>query len=204
MLLEKPLAFTVDDAQRLAEAVDRAGVASMLVLKLRFEPAIRSLVEHAVAARPYGAQVSFLGSGSLPGGLFATPWRVERGALLDLAPHVLDLLGAAVGRIRAVSAVGDPREVVYLTAEHEGGQVSQLALSITARGATNSLVLRIFTEEGELRFDSLQDSVDSTAAELVARFVHLVATGERHDLDVHHGLELQRLIAQAEQSLARS
>ncbi|MGH3362372.1 MAG: Gfo/Idh/MocA family protein [Nocardioides sp.] len=202
LLLEKPLAFTLGDAERLTRAVEDAGVASLVVLRLRFEPAVRSLLARAAAARSLGAQASFLGSGSLPGEPFATPWRVERGALLDLAPHVLDLLDAAVGPIGSLSATGDPLRLVCLTAEHEGGQVSQAALSITAPGASNALALRVFTDRGELGFDGRQDGSDSAAGELVAHFAHVVETGERHALDVRRGLELQRLIDLAEHSLA--
>ena len=200
-LLEKPLAFTVEDAEDLVAAVDEAGVASMLVLRFRFEPGLRSLLERVAGTVTLGAQATFLGSGSLPGEQFATPWRQERGALLDLAPHVLDLLDVALGPVVTLSATGDPLRLVCLSAEHEGGQLSQTALSITAPGASNALALRVFTDHGELDFTSGQRRSESGPDPLVARFARVVATGERHDLDVHRGLLLQRLIAQAERSL---
>ena len=52
LLLEKPVATTLADAERLAAAVDRAGVRSQVVLTIRYRPEVRAFLRTVVAARP--------------------------------------------------------------------------------------------------------------------------------------------------------
>lgn len=203
LLLEKPLAFTLVDAQRLVEQVDDAHVVTMLMLTNRFSPLVRSFLETAQAASVYGAVASFIAGGSLPGGAFATPWRVERGALLDLGPHVLDLFDAAIGPVERISATGDPTRWVALTTEHAGGLIGQAALSITTPGASRPVQCDLFTDDGTVRFDG-SELVDHEAlgTTIVSEFATAVAESGQHPLDVHRGLYLQRLIDAAERSLS--
>ena len=56
-------------------------------------------------------------------------WRLQHGALLDVGQHVLDLLDAAVGPIRLDLGRGDLHAWVSPTAVHEGGAVSDAAIS---------------------------------------------------------------------------
>ena len=79
LLLEKPLAFSLADAERLAAAVDEAGVRTLLFLTNRFTAEGREFVRRVAEAEPQAAQARSLGGGSLPGSFFATPWRVARG-----------------------------------------------------------------------------------------------------------------------------
>ena len=76
--LVEPLAFSLADAERLAEAVDEAGVRTLLFLTNRFTAEGREFVHRAAEAEPQAAQARSLGGGSLPGSFFATPWRVAR------------------------------------------------------------------------------------------------------------------------------
>ena len=154
LLLEKPLAFDLADAERLAAAVDEAGVSTMLFLTNRFTAEGRDFLRRVAETEPQAAQISFVSGGSRPGEFFATPWRVARGALLDLGPHVLDLLDATLGPIAEVTAVGDPTRVVALTTRHESGLVGQAMLSITAEDAEGALVCKVHTDSGPVVFDS--------------------------------------------------
>ena len=153
LLLEKPLAFSLADAERLAAAVDEAGVRTLLFLTNRFTAEGREFVRRAAEAEPQAAQARSLGGGSLPGSFFATPWRVARGALLDLGPHVLDLLVAALGPVAEITATGDPTRVVALTTRHESGVLGQALLSITTADAEDALVCHVHTDHraGRLR-----------------------------------------------------
>jgi predicted dehydrogenase len=202
LLLEKPLAFDLAGAERVAAAVEAAGVQTVLLLRNRFTAAGRAFVETARATRPRGALASFVSGAALPGAFFATPWRVERGALFDLGPHVLDLLDAALGRIERVRAAGDPRHWLCLTTEHEGGALAQAALSITTPGETGPFRCEAFTEEGAVLFDgALADQEAGVPAAITSALATAVATGRPHPVDVRRGLELQRLLTQAESSL---
>ena len=202
LLLEKPLAFELADAERLAAAVDEAGVSTLMFLTNRFTAEVRDFLDRVAGTRPQGAQISFVSGGSRPGAFFATPWRVERGALLDLGPHVLDLLDATLGPIAEVTAVGDPTRMVALTTRHQSGLVGQALLSITAEGAEGALVCKVHTDAGPVVFDSTTVS-DQTGffPTIAGELAETVATGRAHPLDVRRGLMLQRLVDQAEQSL---
>src|SRR4249919_1627550 len=134
LLLEKPLGFTLEEAEGIAAAADAAGVQSLLVLRNRFTAEGRAFVANARQGGAIGAMARFVSGAALAGNPFATPWRVELGAMFDLAPHAIDLLDAALGPVTRVTGVGDPVRWLGLTLEHEGGAVSQVALSITAPG----------------------------------------------------------------------
>jgi predicted dehydrogenase len=202
LLLEKPLALNLPDAERLAAAVEEAGVSTLLFLTNRFTAEVRDFLGRVAETEPQGTQISFVGGGSRPGEFFATPWRIARGALLDLGPHVLDLLDATLGPVAEVTAVGDPTRMVALTTHHASGRVGQAMLSITAEGADGALVCKVHTDAGPLVFDS-STVVDSTGffQTLAAELAETVASGRPHPIDVRRGLMLQRLVDRAERSL---
>ena len=159
-------------------------------------------MRRAAEAEPQAAQARSLGGGSLPGSFFATPWRVARGALLDLGPHVLDLLVASLGPVAEITATGDPTRVVALTTRHESGVLGQALLSITTADAEDAMVCHVHTDAGPVVFDSRTVTDRAGVLSTIAReFSESVRTGVPHELDVHRGLMLQRLLEQAEASL---
>lgn len=129
LLLEKPIAEDLGAARRLVDAIDEAGVVSQVTLTNRYHPETRRFLEAAGEADVFGARAAIL-NGAFLGGAFSTPWRLEHGALLDIGPHALDLLDAAVGRIVRVRGAGDPRRWIELTCEHENGAVSQASCPV--------------------------------------------------------------------------
>ena len=198
LLLEKPLAFNLPEAQAIADAVDAAGVQSLMMLRNRFTAEGRAFVAEAQTARALGALASFVSGGALPGSPFATPWRVELGAVFDLAPHAIDLLDAALGPVTGVSAVGDPVRWVGLTLQHEGGAVSQAALSITAPGDPTPFRIEAHTGNGPVVFDGAKSDDDTGVHEsITTALAEAVGSGVAHQLDVHRGLFLQRCLAKA-------
>ena len=202
LLLEKPLAFTVAEAERIATAVDEAGVRTVLMLRNRFTSEGRRFVEPVRGADARGAQARFVTGAALEGSPFATPWRVERGALFDLGPHVLDLLDAALGPVVHLSAAGDPRRLLTVATQHEGGAVAQAALSITTPGTDGTLRIEAWTAKGPVAFDGRRSDDDPhVTAALAASLADAVETGADHPVDVHRGLYLQRLLARVEDAL---
>jgi len=198
LVLEKPLSFTLEAAERLAAAVDDAGVQTVLVLRNRFTAEGQRFVETAQGSSARGGVATFVTGAALAGSPFATPWRVQRGALLDLGPHVLDLMDAAMGRIEHVRAEGDPRRWLSLTTSHEGGAIGSVSLSITTPEVDGDLRCEVFTEAGPVVFDGARSARETGAAQALTRaFARAVATGEAPSVDVHRGLHLQRLLAQA-------
>ncbi|MFS8201588.1 Gfo/Idh/MocA family protein [Streptomyces sp. CWNU-52B] len=196
VLLEKPLGLDVPSARRLVDAIDEAGVVSQVVLTNRYHPVARRFVEAARGMEVSGARSCCL-SGAFLGGDFATPWRLEHGALLDLGPHVLDLLDAAMGPVVRIHGTGDPRRWVELTCEHESGAVSQASLSGSVDVQPGILRVELFGRGTPLVYDNADLDDDACWPVLRRAFATAVRTGVSGELDAHRGLYLQELIAQA-------
>ncbi|MFF3405627.1 Gfo/Idh/MocA family protein [Streptomyces sp. NPDC002742] len=196
LLLEKPLALGLPSARRLVDAIDTSGVVSQLVLTNRYHPVTRQFLAEARELDVSGARACCL-SGAFLGGDFATPWRLEHGALLDLGPHLLDLLDAALGPIVRVRGAGDPRRWLELTCEHDSGAVSQASLSGSVdveRGITR---IELFGRHPELVLDGGALDHEESWPVLRREFATAVRSGRPGELDAHRGLHLQTLMAQA-------
>ncbi|MEU8352629.1 Gfo/Idh/MocA family oxidoreductase [Streptomyces sp. NPDC048845] len=196
LLLEKPLGPDLDSARALADAVAEAGVVSQLVLTKRYHPATRDFLARAAGLEVTGARSCYLHGGFL-GGDLATAWRLEHGALLDLGPHLLDLLDTAAGPVVSVRGTGDPRRWIELTCEHAGGAVSQASLS----GAVNLPRVRtrveLFGPGEELVYDTAGLDHEECWPVLRAEFAAAVRAGRSTEIDAGRGLRLQGLLEQA-------
>ncbi|ETK36064.1 dehydrogenase [Microbispora sp. ATCC PTA-5024] len=199
LLLEKPLAADLDGARRLAAAIAEAGVASQMVFTFRYSPATTAFLEAARALRPFGGHAAYI-SGGLNGGPFATPWRLERGAVLDLGPHMIDLLDAALGRVVGVRAHGDPLGWAGLLLEHESGAVSEASLTMRAGGETPPARVEVYGAEGNATLLG-SDLGDDAFAEVARQFAETVRRGGGHPLDAAHGLRIQEILEEAERGL---
>ncbi|MFD0690002.1 Gfo/Idh/MocA family protein [Actinomadura fibrosa] len=200
VLLEKPLAMDLDGARRLAGAIAEAGVASQMVFTLRYTEAARAFLARARELEPFGGYGSFVSS-VLSGGPFATPWRLERGALLDLGPHIVDLLDASFGRVTGVRAQGDPLGWVGLTLEHEGGAISQASVSMAGAGELPPARVEVYGRRGHALLD-WSEVGDDAFATMIEEFAGTVRGGGGHPLDAAHGLRIQEVLAAAEAQLA--
>ncbi len=205
VLLEKPLAIELADAERLAEAVAATGVVSQIVLTNRYLSSMRSYLDAVASFGPIAARATFIGGGAVAGGHFATPWRLEHGALFDLGPHVLDALDACLGPIVAVDARGDTMGVVALTCTHESGATSQATLSVTTPVDPSGLTVEVYGPSGRLTFDGSSGAVGAeygtAMSTLTSEFAAAVRTGTPPSLDVRRGVHLQRLIDAAARQL---
>jgi predicted dehydrogenase len=201
VLLEKPVGLDLDEAERLTDALESNGVVSQLVLTNRYRPSMRRFLDEAAAFGAAAGRGTFLGGGAIAGGYFATPWRLEHGAVFDLGPHVLDALDTTLGPIMELRAAGEPLGVVAVTCRHDGGAVSQATMSVTTPVEESGLVVELFGPGGRLVFDSGHldtrdqgDDIAAAMATIASEFAGAVRTGVPHPLDVRRGLRLQRLI----------
>lgn len=199
LLLEKPPALDVAGAERLAAAVAEAGVGSQLVLTWRYAPAVRTLLNEVHARGGVGGRVQFV-NGAMRGGPFATPWRLAHGPLLDLGPHAIDALGAALGPVLDVRAHGRFDRWVGLLLAHEGGAHSEVSLSCSVAMAPGRAELEVYTDDARLHVDTSNLFDDALLDTVVDELVVTARTG-RHPLDAAHGLRLQRMLARALQQL---
>lgn len=201
LLLDKPLALTLADAEQLAIAVEEAEVVSQVMLTHRFRPRTRVFIDEARASGAIGARLAFL-SGAFVRGPYACAWRRERGALHDLGPHAFDLLDAALGPIESIVGRGDPRAFVALSCRHASGAVSELAMSGVMTLPQSVFELELYGPAGRLAFDVVAASADEPWSAARAEFVAAVRAGRAGELDVRRGLLLQRYVDSALTALA--
>jgi predicted dehydrogenase len=201
LLLEKPLALTLPAARALADAVNHYGVISQVVLTKRYHPTTRSFLAAASNVTTTGARSCYLHGGFLNGPA-ATGWRLRHGALLDLGPHMLDLLDAAIGPIEEISATGDPRTWVQVTCRHRNGAVSEASLSGSVDVPAPITQVHLYGPAGALTYDTAGFDYRECWATIRREFAESVTAGRAHPLDVNRGLYLQELLVRAEQHAA--
>jgi predicted dehydrogenase len=201
LLLEKPLALDVAGAERITAAVDDAGVGSVMVLTYRYAPKVREFLARAATFPATGGRACFL-SGAFLGGAFAgSAWRQEHGALLDVGPHILDLVDAALGPIVGVRAHGDTANWLGILAEHESGAVSETSISCRAAITPSRTEIELFGPDGSLAVDGRSGSRDVVFATLRSDFAAVAASGGPHPCDAARGLHLQRVLEQVDAAL---
>lgn len=190
LLLDKPVALTVDAADVLARAVDDAGVASLVFVTARyFDNVAAFLAETAAVGGWAGAEATLVGSIFQPGNPYgASPWRRERGGLWDVGPHALAGVLPVLGPVARVRAVRGPHDTVHALLEHTGGAVSTLALSVAAPPAMVRSGTVFFGDAGIRRIPDGDGDLVTAFRAAVSRLVSDAAAGTRSEgLDVHSG-----------------
>lgn len=200
LILEKPIAGDLAAAQRLADVIGEAGVPSMVVLSWRYARTVREFLEQARDFDAIGGRGTFIGGGFL-GGPFRTPWRLENGPLLDLGPHVIDLLDASLGTVVGVRAAGQRERWVSMLLEHESGAVSAATTSAHIPLQPHLAGVELYGPPGSLVIDCVEAVGLGAFKTLRAEAAAMVRTGEPHFLDVKRGLHLQRIIEDATRQL---
>ena len=208
LLLEKPIALSLDDADKLAAAVDAAGVASVVFFTWRFNPEIRAWLTDEQARGGWsgsgwaGGVALFLGTALQPGNPFNTPWRHEKGALWDLGPHLVGMLWACLGPVTEVTAVAGKADVTHLVLRHDTGVTSTLTCTQSAPEAAAGVTVFVWGEAG--RSVMPVDLVDSVAAlrTAAAELMAIAAAGATaHPCDVRFGRDITRVLADAQAQL---
>jgi predicted dehydrogenase len=218
LLLDKPVALDRETADRLLDAVRRAGVASLVFVTNRYRAEIEAFLGAAVATGGWsGAQVTMLSSIFAPDGPYAnSPWRRRWGGLWDVGPHALSILLPVLGPVVEVTAVQGPHDTVHAilrhdsgnhdtgdhdTGDHDGGPVSTMSVSVNAPPAVSIQSTTFFGESGAVSLPVPElPSVDAFRA-AVARLAGNVARGVRDDpLDIRSGRDMVAILAAAQAS----
>jgi predicted dehydrogenase len=197
LLLEKPLALDVAGAERIVEAVEGAGVGSLVVLTYRFAPTVREFLARAATFHATGGRACFLSGAFLGGDYSRSAWRVEQGVLVDVGPHILDLVDAAIGPTVSIRGHGDPHGWVGLLLEHEGGALSEVSISCVAAITPSRTEIELFGPEGTIGVDGRADPRERVFANLRADLAAVTRSGGPHPCDAARGLHLQHLVARA-------
>ncbi|WP_091805775.1 Gfo/Idh/MocA family protein [Prauserella marina] len=199
LILEKPLATSVEQAERLAHAVDEAEVASLIMLTLRYTMQAREwLAGLAEDGGWKGGNGRWL-SGALLGDRYGnSPWRHAEGALADIGPHTFDLLDAALGEITTVlAAERSSDDLWHVLFEHDGGATSTAALSTRLPITPTAVEFSVYGDAGLRTLVRKRTSESEAYTALLDDFAAMIASGtRRHPCDVHRGVHLQRVLAE--------
>jgi predicted dehydrogenase len=181
LLLEKPLALTVEAADRVVQAVRAPTV---VFFTRRFDPGTVAWFRAEVDGRLWdGGTVLMLASIFEPGNPFGrSKWRREWGALWDIGPHALALLLPTLGPVEQVTAVRGRRDEVHFALRHAAGSASSVTLSLTAR--TEATEVLFWGEAGLARMPGDVDLAAAYAAAVDALLAGDTGSGAAFARDI--------------------
>ncbi|MBW5481015.1 Gfo/Idh/MocA family protein [Streptomyces bambusae] len=206
LLLDKPVATTVADARAVADAAERAGVASVVFLTLRFaEPTAGWVEEQAGRGGWFTAAAHWLGAvfppDGAPSAYAESPWRRAKGGLWDVGPHALSVLIPVLGDVVGVTAARGPSDVVQLALRHSSGAASTAVLSLGAPRAAAGVGLELRGAEGVFGLPGWSD-VPGAYGRAVDALLESARTRKPDPRGAAFGLRLTEILAEAEEQLA--
>ncbi|ONI78930.1 dehydrogenase [Actinosynnema sp. ALI-1.44] len=197
VILEKPLAATLDEAERLAGTIGDAGVVSLVSLVRRFAQETRDWLAdlHAVGGW-VGGNAQWLSGALLSPDYADSAWRHESGALMDIGPHVIDLMDAALGPVsEVVGATRGERDLWHFMLAHETGATSTITISLKMPLRPTVVDFSAYGDNGYRTLPGRDTPSDQAFTILLDDFVAMVHSGTTtHPCDAQRGLHLQRII----------
>jgi predicted dehydrogenase len=208
LVCEKPLADSLPAAREVAAAVRRAGVLCSMVLTLRHDPVVRGWLA-GLPSDPAGVDTvgtaRWLSGAGLAGPYAGSSWRAEHGALLDVGPHVIDLMDAALGPVSGVDwAFRGEQDLWRIGLRHAGGASSTLILSLRTPVDPSEVEFAVFGPAGVHRVGRAEDAAGCLAALVDELVAAIDGTGPPPPLDAEHAVRLQELIEQVRETAAGS
>jgi predicted dehydrogenase len=201
VLLEVPIGWDLDSAEDLTKAVVASGVVSQVAFTWRYTETVRLFLEElAPLTPPQAARGRVIRARTEPPRR-TSQWRRERGLLLDVGPHVVDLLDAALGSIVEVDAGEDADGWVKLKLEHHLRGSSESSLSTGTGLDHDRAEFEFFGPDGATLVDCSDAEARADYGTMFAEFAGAVRTGDAHELDVRRGLHVQRVIEAADTKL---
>ncbi len=206
LLLDKPLALSLAEADRVVTAAQASGVASVVFFTQRFHPNVTGFLASTAAAGGWQhARATMFASIYQPGNPYGnSPWRRERGALWDVGPHALSLLLPVLGRVTRVAAMDGPRGLVHLLLTHDGGATSSLSLTLDAPAEMVTWDCVFFGENGTEAVPPGDGGVLQAYGTAIDQLLEEVEVGTRdHRCDVRFGREVVAVLDAAERARAQ-
>ncbi|WP_314147565.1 Gfo/Idh/MocA family oxidoreductase, partial [uncultured Leifsonia sp.] len=180
VLLEKPIALTLEDAERVASAADAGPGILMVAHVVRFTPGYAALADRVAAGtigRPRAVRAARL-SAVPPGSDWLADERRSGGMIVDFAIHDVDQANHFLGTPVAVTATAAPRAAgtafgapAAITIEYQGGGVAQLlAVSDLPEGTPFRTALEVVGSSGVAALTELPgDPFEAQARYFLAR-----------------------------------
>ncbi|MEO3778795.1 Gfo/Idh/MocA family oxidoreductase [Micromonospora sp. B11E3] len=205
LLLDKPLALTLADADRVVTAAQQSGVASVVFFTQRFHPNVTGFLASAAAAGNWQhARVTMFASIFQPDSPYGgSQWRRERGALWDIGPHALSLILPVLGRVTRVAAADGPRGLIHLLLTHDGGATSSLSLTLDAPPPAVIRDVVFFGDDGMQSVPPGDGNALSAYGTAIDQLLEEIDAGTRdHRCDVRFGREVAAVLDAAETARA--
>ncbi|WP_432561119.1 Gfo/Idh/MocA family protein [Kineococcus sp. SYSU DK003] len=209
LLLDKPLATTLENADAVVRAVQENGVASIVYLTYLFQPDITDWLgrmrDLATEHGPWeGGVFRWAGTIDAPGNPYGnSPWRRQRGGLWDSGPHALSILRPVFGDVERVSAGRGPRDAVVAAFEHASGAGTSLSVTATAPEGTGGSFATIWGPGGRHDLPRFTGTAQEGFRRAVDRLRDAARTGRPDALDVVDARETVAVLAAVEEHLAR-
>jgi predicted dehydrogenase len=121
--------------------------------------------------------------------------------LRDQGADLFDLLEAALGPIVGMHAHGELHGWVGMTLDHQVGRFSEASLYAGLAGGPDVAVVEVSGPKGTADVEAIGAVGPDSYKQMVAEFARAVTDGRSHELDIEHGLHLQRLVEAAETDL---
>jgi predicted dehydrogenase len=203
LMLEKPIAIAEAEADELVAAVDEGQVASVVFFTLRFRDEMRAWLADVTARGGWaGGLASWFGSSMLETSPFNTPWRRDKGALWDIAPHVISLLWAALGPVTSVTADAGPADVSHLILHHEGGASSTVTVSQNGGETAAGFEAYLWSDRGRSVAPSMApDPVPPLSTALSELVANIRAGRTEHPCDARFGRDVGHVVAGAQRQI---
>lgn len=205
LLMDKPVAFTSGDADRIVEAVDRGGVRSLVFFTSRFAANQADWMTEVQRQPAWNSgYVRMYASIFEPGSPYGqSQWRRSRGALWDIGPHALSILLPALGPVTHVIADHGLGDTVTVVLHHESGAASTMSLSLTAPPGSRGNTWQLFGEDCQ---KSMPEAT-TTSVEAMGACISALLTDQpgrwQHPCDVRFGRDVVRILEAADVFLKR-
>jgi predicted dehydrogenase len=202
LMLEKPLAISAAEADELVAAVAGSGVASVVFFTFRFRTDIRAWLAEVTARGGWmGGLTGWFGDSLMESSPFNTPWRRDKGALWDIAPHAVSLLWAALGPVTAVTADAGPADVSHLILHHEGGASSAITVSQHG-GAASGFETYLWGPSGRSVVPAGSSDPLPPLRVALGELAGNIRSGQvAHPCDARFGRDVGRVISEAQRQL---
>jgi predicted dehydrogenase len=203
LLLEKPIALSVADADGLVTAVRQAGVASVVFFTAQFQADVRSWLAEVASRDDWaGGSALWLGSALQDDSPFNTPWRRAKGGLWDLGPHLITSFWVTLGPVVSVTADQGAGGVAHLVLHHESGITSAISVTMSVPEQSEYAELLLWGPGGKT---AAPWEAGDPVVPLRTALTELVASARSgqpaHRFDVTFGREIVRVLADAQTQL---
>lgn len=179
---EKPLAFNEAEAAEIVREADAKGIKHQITAEYRFIPAVmkaREMIDKGFVGRLFHVRGVYLHSGYIDPRR-PREWRMQKdviggGVLVDLGPHLLDIIHYLVGDIESVSATMETffkerplpenpavmgkvevEDALAAVLRMKSGGLGTVEFSRVATGAEDEMRFEIHGQNGALSFNLMQ------------------------------------------------